>query len=394
MIYYNNKKIIKAYYGTKECADLTYSELIECYNALAAAQDTPMAYDSNTNLNTFMSFVNITTTTGKSFKLSPIYTCNQTSATSGPPFRMISVQSSISPDFTCVKYNDYLELAKGSAAHTGKTDSKHVPYFNVFFFIFKPERVTGNVSLTKFNTNTNTIYNNSNFMSFLDSSNPNNPEENTLYNQIYVTGTNLANKNIFQMGVYNTSDKTLSGLTNIPVNKTNLDNVYSNKVEITNNYNYLRCIDSQETFDNITVNLPTNNIINLSQCFKEITAKTIDLSNFDTSNVTNMSQMFMFCFFDNIIWGDKFNTSNVTNMADMFWNSSLTKLDLTPFDMTNVTTYSTMFSCINLANIVCSTSTKDFLLTHDVNLNDTMKNGTIGAVGSGCNWELTDYTES
>ena len=82
--------------------------------------------------------------------------------------------------------------------------------------------------------------------------------------------------------------------------------------------------------------------------------ETIDLTYLDTSQVTNMSNMFRYCSnLTNIIFGDKFNTSNVTNMSYMFYNcSSLTSLDVSNFDTSNVTSMSYMFGgCSGLTSL-------------------------------------------
>ena len=81
--------------------------------------------------------------------------------------------------------------------------------------------------------------------------------------------------------------------------------------------------------------------------------KTIDLSNLDTSNVTNMEAMFFYCEALNKLNINNFNTINVTNMHDMFnCCSSLTELDLSSFNTSNVTNMSAMFSGdVSLKNI-------------------------------------------
>ena len=62
---------------------------------------------------------------------------------------------------------------------------------------------------------------------------------------------------------------------------------------------------------------------------------TLDLSNFDTGNVTNMCSMFNGC-------------------------SNLTILDLSNFDIGNVTNMDYMFNnCPNLTSITCTQSTKE-----------------------------------
>lgn len=73
----------------------------------------------------------------------------------------------------------------------------------------------------------------------------------------------------------------------------------------------------------------------------------LDLSNWDTSNVTNM--LYMFAGQTNLTsLGDlsKWNTSKVTNMAYRFYdlkNIDDGKLDLTGWDTSNVTDMSYMF---------------------------------------------------
>ena len=80
---------------------------------------------------------------------------------------------------------------------------------------------------------------------------------------------------------------------------------------------------------------------------------TIDLSNFDTSNYTNMSSMFSNCFSLTSLDLSSFNTTNVTNMDNMFYNcSSFTSLDLSSFNTTNVTTMNSMFgNCSSLTSL-------------------------------------------
>ena len=79
----------------------------------------------------------------------------------------------------------------------------------------------------------------------------------------------------------------------------------------------------------------------------------LDLSNFDTSSVTNMSSMFANCSGLLSLDLSSFNTSKVTNMNEMFRNcSKLTSLDVSKFDISNVTSMATMFtSCTNLEEV-------------------------------------------
>lgn len=98
--------------------------------------------------------------------------------------------------------------------------------------------------------------------------------------------------------------------------------------------------------------LNTSNVTNMSDMFlgcKKITS--LDLSNFNTSKVTNMSYMFGDCYDLTSLNLSSFNTSNVTRMGYMFYRSSLTSLDLSSFNTSNVTNMDYMFSLSYLITI-------------------------------------------
>ena len=72
--------------------------------------------------------------------------------------------------------------------------------------------------------------------------------------------------------------------------------------------------------------------------------KDLDLSNFDTSKVTNMRYMFPDIYNLTTLDLSNFNTSNVTDMDWMFYGShKLTSLNLSNFDTSKVTTMHGMF---------------------------------------------------
>ena len=76
--------------------------------------------------------------------------------------------------------------------------------------------------------------------------------------------------------------------------------------------------------------------------------KDLDLSNFNTSSVTDMSEMF--CDLENLAFFDlsNFDTSNVTNMSYMLAGmNSLTFLDLSNFNTSKVTDMSGMFDALS-----------------------------------------------
>ena len=111
-------------------------------------------------------------------------------------------------------------------------------------------------------------------------------------------------------------------------------------------------------FDN---NYDTSNAIDMSRMFLNCTSLTeLDLTSFDTSNVTSMYAMF--CMWDSVLnltpenklehikFGHNFITDNVTNMRSMFAGlTELKELDLSNFNTKNVTTMYHMFTdCKNL----------------------------------------------
>ena len=98
----------------------------------------------------------------------------------------------------------------------------------------------------------------------------------------------------------------------------------------------------------------TKNVTNMSFMFFGCSNLTnIDLSSFDTKNITDMSFMFSLCSKLTNIDLSSFDTKNVTNMSDMFNGcSKLTNIDLSSFDTKNVNYMGDMFNgCSNLTNI-------------------------------------------
>ena len=78
----------------------------------------------------------------------------------------------------------------------------------------------------------------------------------------------------------------------------------------------------------------------------------LDLSNFDTSKVTDMNSMFYYCSSLTSLDLSNFDTNNVTNMSDMFHNCySLTTITGI-IDMKSCTNYTHMFTnCSKLKGV-------------------------------------------
>ena len=94
-----------------------------------------------------------------------------------------------------------------------------------------------------------------------------------------------------------------------------------------------------------TRNIDTSNITNMKDIFNGCKSLTsLDLSGWNTSKVTSMQNMFNSCSSLTNLDLSSFDTSNVTNMQNIFDGCySLTKLDIRNFNFDKVTTYLYMF---------------------------------------------------
>ena len=98
-------------------------------------------------------------------------------------------------------------------------------------------------------------------------------------------------------------------------------------------------------------NFDTSNVTDMSAMFYGMSNLTsLNLSNFDTSRVTDMSSMFTFMYNLTTLNLSDFDTSNVTDMGNMFQGLKLTSLDLSNFDTSNVTDMNGMF--VNMPDLI------------------------------------------
>lgn len=139
-------------------------------------------------------------------------------------------------------------------------------------------------------------------------------------------------------------------------------------------------LDSLTTIEGMTL-LDTSNVTNMANMFcRDQSLQALDLSSFDTSNVTKMNSMFITCWSLQTINLSSFDTSNVTSMGSMFagchslqaltfpstfntskvtnmyymfeYCKSLQTLDLSNFDTSNVTNMAVMFfGCYSLQTL-------------------------------------------
>ncbi len=147
------------------------------------------------------------------------------------------------------------------------------------------------------------------------------------------------------------------------IGKTNIKTInFSNKVYGCNEYisgggsggyGFLWQMSNLTEIKNIS-NLDTSKITNMAQMFYGCSSLTnLDLSSFDTSHVTGMECMFEGCSSLTSLNISSFRTNNVTSMASMFYNCrSLTNIDLSKFDTSRVTSMNRMFTdCQALTNL-------------------------------------------
>ena len=156
-------------------------------------------------------------------------------------------------------------------------------------------------------------------------------------------------------------------------------------------------------FTNVTsmnlTNFDTSNVENMNSMFAGCTSlTTLDLSNFNTSNVTNMGSMFFGCLSLASLDLSSFDTSNVLYMTAMFAinnqvSDCLITLDLSSFDTSNVQDMSTMFwNRRSLETIYVSSDFVTTSVTGGVEM-FTNCNSLVGGNGSAySNYLVNDYT--
>ena len=135
------------------------------------------------------------------------------------------------------------------------------------------------------------------------------------------------------------------------VNLTKVEGFTSNTMHQTNHmFNNCQSLTSLDVS-----NWDNSNVTSMFQMFSYCHSLTsLDVSNWNTSNVTDMSYMFFNCELLTSLDVSNFNTSNVTNMSHMFYYcNSLTSLDLSNWDNGNVTNMEYMFArCYELNSII------------------------------------------
>ncbi|WP_266101583.1 BspA family leucine-rich repeat surface protein, partial [Enterococcus faecium] len=151
----------------------------------------------------------------------------------------------------------------------------------------------------------------------------------------------------------------------IVVSSTDLSYCFANKLSLTtmdlSNLDVSNVTDMSGMFDIFELgtrnrltslnlsNWDTSNVTDMSCMFKYCSNLTnLNISNWDTSSVTNMSEMFARCRVLTNLDVSKWDTSSVTDMSSMFvYCDVLTTLDVSKWDTSSVTDMSGMFACCN-----------------------------------------------
>ena len=127
------------------------------------------------------------------------------------------------------------------------------------------------------------------------------------------------------------------------------------QADTSNVTNMLCMFDDCESLTTLDLSgFDTANVTSMYSMFSNCENLTsLDLSGFDTANVRAMDSMFWYCESLSALNMTGFDTANVTNMCSMFCGcQSLPELDLSSFDTANVTNMSFMFDdCSSLTSL-------------------------------------------
>ena len=133
--------------------------------------------------------------------------------------------------------------------------------------------------------------------------------------------------------------------------KKKIDKIFNTEL-VKNANSAFRAIEG-DSFDGSTFGPAMSSVTSLFLAFDNSGLKQINVSNWDTSNVTNMSNTFSHCELLASVDVSKWNTSKVTNMEGMFVDCNLlASVDVSKWNTSKVTDMASMFSsCGTLRSI-------------------------------------------
>ncbi|EKZ3831035.1 BspA family leucine-rich repeat surface protein [Listeria monocytogenes] len=148
----------------------------------------------------------------------------------------------------------------------------------------------------------------------------------------------------------------------------------------TSNVSYMNEMFSRSAVTSLDLsNFDTSNVTGMMNMFYGSAATSIDVSNFDTSNVTTMRNMFSGSAATSIDVSN-FNTSNVSTMYGMFNGSAVTSIDVSNFDTSNVTNMPYMFkdSAVTTLDVSSFNTSKVTNMTDMFSGSQQLQNITLG----------------
>ena len=168
---------------------------------------------------------------------------------------------------------------------------------------------------------------------------------NNTMNLQYVPKLNIDNVTNLNRAFYGSLYDTIDNLRFIDVSNWNTSNVTDMSYAFGKRF-VLQSLDVS--------NWNTSKVTNISHIFENCQSiESLDVSNWNTSNVTDMSYVFSGCKKITSLDVSNWNTSKVTNMNYMFYKcSGLTSLDVSNFDTSNTSSMYYMFDyCSNLTSL-------------------------------------------
>ena len=126
--------------------------------------------------------------------------------------------------------------------------------------------------------------------------------------------------------------------------------------------------------------------------FLHAKATALDVSSFDTSNITNTSYTFGSQYITSLKGIENFTTSNITDMSYMFYAIKVSSLDLSSFDTSKVTNMSYMFKSAGKLNTIYAS---DKFVIDNVTSSDNMfgdASSLVGGAGTQYNSSYVDKT--
>ena len=139
-----------------------------------------------------------------------------------------------------------------------------------------------------------------------------------------------------------------------PDNEGNVNLTYYAKDYIANYQNVTELPEGNKKYLDEVLTTGKYKVVNMSYMFSSCNKLTsLDVSNWNTSNVTGMYGMFNYCYELISLDVSNWDTSNVTSMGYMFnCCTSLTSLDVSNWDTSNITDMSWMFyNCQSLTSL-------------------------------------------